>query len=212
MKKNRIGWPVTSGALALGLLAFFLFKPASDRSAVSRTAQAWAQGMESAPAITQRHMPAQVITQDWPERSKKVAAIMVEKYGQPDSHEDNSLIWHDKGPWKRTIVHRAGYHDRSMARPDAVLQQTVNYRVPLAKFKELELFDPRLAPNRARNELSMRSESEPMNFLAINLADEIIVGWRDVDEAKGFHAQVSELARSGKSSPYMEGLRFQPDK
>lgn len=206
MRKNRIGWSVASGALALALLTFFLLQPAGDRSAVSRASQAWAQGPETEPAITNRRMPVQVITQDWPERSKKIAVVMVEKYGQPDSADDNCLIWHGKGPWKRTIVHRQG------ARPDAVLEQAVNYRVPLAKFKELELFEPRLSPNRTRNELSMRSESEPMNFLAVNLADEIIVGWKGADEARGFSAQISKLAKSGKSSPYLEGLRFQPDK
>ena len=210
MRKNRINWSVASGALALALLAFFLLQPAGDKSAVSRASQAWAQGLKTEPAITNRRMPVQVITQDWPEQSKKVAAITVAKYGEPDSTDDNSLIWYDKSPWQRTIVHREG--NRSLTGSDAVLEQAVNYLVPLAKFKELELFEPRLTPNRTRNELSMRSESEPMNFLAINLADEIIVGWKGVDEAKDFSAQVSKLAKSGKSSPYLEGLRFQPDK
>jgi hypothetical protein len=209
MLKNRGGRAAVLCGLALGLLAAGLLAPAREGSLVARAAQAWAQGMEGPPSAADRQLAVLAITRDWPASSKKAASLMIEKYGQPDGYAADSLTWYDNGPWQRTIVHREGYRDRSLKRPEAVLQQAVGYRVPLAKFKELERFDPRLVPNRTRNELSMRSESEPVNFLAMNLADEIIMGWNDVDGARRFYDQVSELAKSGKSSPYMESLRFQ---
>ena len=186
MLKNRIGRTVAFCGLALA-----------------------AMGMAGPTSEADRQSAVQAITRGWPAPSQEAAAVMIEKYGRPDGYDDNSLAWYDNGPWLRTIVHRDGYRDRSLARPEAVLQQTVGYRVPLVKFEELERFDPRLVPNRTRGELSVRSESEAVNFLVMNLADEIIMGWNDVDGAKRIYAQVSALAKSGKSSPYMEGLRFQ---
>lgn len=168
-----------------------------------------AMGMAGPTSEADRQSAVQAITRGWPAPSQEAAAVMIERYGRPDGYEGDSLTWYDNGPWLRTIVHREGYRDRSLARPEAVLQQTVGYRVPLAKFAELERFDPRLVPNRTRGELSVRSESEAVNFLLMNLADEIIMGWNDVEGAKRIYAQVSALAKSGKSSPYMEGLRFQ---
>jgi hypothetical protein len=210
--KNRFGRSAVLFSLALVILALCLFKPASHRSVVSMASQAWAQEMEGALPVTNRQSPSQAITQNWPSLSRKIAAVMVEKYGQPDDYDDNNLTWYDNGPWKRTIVHREGYRNQHMGGPDTVLQQSVNYRVPSGKFKDLEQFDPRLSPNRPRNELSMSSESEQINFLAINLADEIIVGWKSADEARSSYTRISTLAKFGKSSPYMEGLRFQADK
>src|SRR3989339_895773 len=91
---------------------------------------------------------------------------------------------------------------------DSVLEQTVHYRVPLSKFEELSRFDSRVVANRSRNELASISDSEKMNFLALNLADEIVIGWRNAAEARFLHDQVSKLAQSGKSSPHLEGLQF----
>jgi hypothetical protein len=62
--------------------------------------------------------------------------------------------------------------------------------------------------DRTRNELSFRSDSEKKNFLALNLADEIISNWKDADSARQAFAEAVNLSRAGKSSPYMEGLRF----
>ena len=47
-----------------------------------------------------------------------------------------------------------------------------------------------------------------MNFLALNLADEIATGKRSVEEARDFYARVETLSRAGKSSAYTENLLF----
>jgi len=176
------------------------------------TAQAWAQDAEGGPAAPNPQLSAQVITQYWPKLPKKAAALMIAKYGNPGYLDNDSLIWCDNGPWKRTIVHREGNRGRFMTRSAAFLEQVVSYRVPLGKFAELERFDPRLVPNRSLEEITMRSESEQTNFLVLNLADEIIVGLKDAKEAKRFYAQALEMAKSGKSSPYTKTLRYQMKK
>jgi hypothetical protein len=204
MIKNRIGRSAALCGLALGILALEVFK-------------ASAQDMEGAPPnpdrqLTEESLPAQVITQGWPEFSRTISAVIIDKYGQPDTYAYDSLTWYDKGPWKRIIVHRDGYQRQSLARPDAVLEQVVRHRVPPGKLKDLHLFDPLLVADLTWNELSVRSESEQVNFLTLNLADEIIAGVKSGDEARRTYAQMSELAKSGKSSPYMKGLRFQAAK
>ena len=48
---------------------------------------------------------------------------------------------------------------------------------------------------------------EEANFLAINLAYDIVMGKRDVDDARKMYA---EAVFEKKHMDYMKGLRFQP--
>jgi hypothetical protein len=43
------------------------------------------------------------------------------------------------------------------------------------------------------------------------LADEVVVGKKSAAQARESFAKTSRLAASGKSSPYMDGLRFDVD-
>lgn len=42
----------------------------------------------------------------WPSKPKEVAAATIQKYGQPHEATSSMLIWHNNGPWKRTVVYR----------------------------------------------------------------------------------------------------------
>jgi hypothetical protein len=88
------------------------------------------------------------------------------------------------------------------------LEQTVGYQVPNDKVNALKRFDKRLDVNQTAGELSSRSESESMNILALNLADEIVNDRRSVEEARDFYRETERLSRSGKSSRYIDGLLF----
>ncbi|MDD5656230.1 MAG: hypothetical protein PHF00_03140, partial [Elusimicrobia bacterium] len=74
----------------------------------------------------------------------------------------------------------------------------------------LARFSTSVVADRTRNELSSISDSEKKNFLALNLADEIVSGWKDPETARRTYDRLLDLDRAGKSSPYLEGLRFQP--
>jgi hypothetical protein len=50
--------------------------------------------------------------------------------------------------------------------------------------------------------------SDLVNFLALNIADEIIRGRRDVRGAIAFYRRTLDLAAAGKTSPYMTRLLF----
>ncbi|MBI5624042.1 MAG: hypothetical protein HY924_09705 [Elusimicrobia bacterium] len=160
------------------------------------------------PEAATRESEARSVIEDWPRSSRKVAEVMLEKYGEPDEAAEAALIWRDRAPWKKIVVHRASWGSRIFDGGDDVLQQFISYRVPLGKFDELAAFDRRIVADRTNNELSARSDSERWNFLAINLAREIIIGWKTPEEAYTTYRLVRRLAASGKSSPYTEGLDF----
>jgi hypothetical protein len=48
----------------------------------------------------------------------------------------------------------------------------------------------------------------PKNFLAINLAVEIVQGKRTVDEARRVYAEVAKRFYQGETDPYTQEFRF----
>lgn len=128
----------------------------------------------------------------------------MEKYGPPDLALNDRLSWFDSGPWRMTTVHRD-----PRAHLD-VLEQTIGYSVPEDKREDLARLDVNLRLSRDNRELSASSEAEETNFLALNLADEVVHGRRTPADAREFYLATVKLSRAGKSSPYMEGLMFQP--
>ena len=148
--------------------------------------------------------------QGWPPIAKATAEAMLEKYGPPAQYDENHLAWFDNGTWKRTVVHRTACL-RAADRGRDFLEQAISYLVPTARIPALKSFSPRLEVAPTAGEISYCSDSEAKNRMAINLADEITVGVREPDEAADFYASTAELAVMGKSSPYLEDLRFEVD-
>jgi hypothetical protein len=141
----------------------------------------------------------QTMIRNWPELPRGAARALIAEYGQPNSFDDNSLVWHKKGPWQRIVVYRKGRD---------ILEQSIFYDVPAAKIAALKRFDRRLNFDPATGQLSSREESENRNYLALNLADEIVTGKRSPDEARAFYRKTLKLSASGKVSPYMYGFLF----
>ncbi|MBI2788474.1 MAG: hypothetical protein HYX59_07295 [Elusimicrobia bacterium] len=140
----------------------------------------------------------------WPEGSRMVAEAMIEKYGAPVSVGDDKLTWEGNGGWKRTTVHRL---------PEAgsdVIAQTIGYVVPKDRRADLTRLDLALEVDEAAGELTATSESEETNFLALNLADEVVKETRTPEGARAYYVQTLRLAGAGKSSPYLRELLFRP--
>ncbi|MBI3299006.1 MAG: hypothetical protein HYZ75_12620 [Elusimicrobia bacterium] len=148
------------------------------------------------------------ILRSWPELSREVAGLMISEYGRPDDYSARSLIWFGNGPWKRTVVYRDPPVRRFLGRDEEVLEQVVTYAVPDERLKPLKRFSERLRVNQAAGELSIRSDSQTLNYLTLNLAHEIVVGKRSPDDAADFLDRVVRLEKAGKTSPYISGLRF----
>ncbi len=148
----------------------------------------------------------------WPDVPREVAQTVMEKYGSPHEATASRLIWFDNAPWKRTILYRdVVQHDFPMPHPD-LLEQFIDYQAPLEMYDELAVYDGSVIVERTKGEISARCDKEEMNFLAINLANDVAIGERTPDEARQFYAETAMAFMEGTSDPYVEGFVFEvPD-
>ncbi|MDQ3526234.1 MAG: hypothetical protein M3451_14445 [Chloroflexota bacterium] len=149
------------------------------------------------------------IVSAWPDVPREVAQTVMEKYGPPQEATPSRLIWFDNSPWKRTILYRDSYqHDFPMPHPD-LLEQFIDYQAPLDTYDDLAMYDGSVIVERTKGEISARCDKEAMNFLAINLANDIATGERNVEEARQFYAETAMAFMEGESDPYVEGFVFE---
>jgi hypothetical protein len=151
---------------------------------------------------------AQAVVPHWHAYSQVAAMKILEEYGPPDQIRSDRLVWYNKGPWNRIAVWNAANSNYSGTVGPDNLEQTVAYEVPRGKRKALAAFSDKLAVSKDGKELSVRGNSEALNILTLNLADEIVWGHRRPDDARSFYGRIYQLSHAGKSSPYTEGLLF----
>lgn len=148
------------------------------------------------------------ITETWPANTKAASAMLIDKLGIPDEVTSSTLVWKDRGVWKKTVLMRDEIpHDFPMPHTDYLLQ-TINYKVPVGKYDDLARFDGSVIVDRTKGTLSARCDKEEMNFLALNLANDIITGRKTVDEARDYYAKAANTFKSGGTDPYIQGLQF----
>ncbi len=155
---------------------------------------------------------AETAIKDWPKETQSQARMLIERYGQPATVNATELVWNDNGPWRKTTLRREGFTQSTMGKDRDHLEQVISYQVPSGKLADVKRFDKRIEVNEAANELTSRADTESMNYLALNLADDIVKGQRSVQGARVFYQKVKMLERSGKSSPYLDGFIFTMDK
>lgn len=156
----------------------------------------------------QRTPRARDVVQSWPGASRQAALEMIEKYGKPDEITGTHLVWFDNGPWAKSVVYREPVdHDFPMPHKD-VLAQTIDYYVPIAMHDELADYDGSLVAHRTKGHLTSHCNSEAYNFLAINLANDIVLGDRSVEEARNFYAKELLAMMNGQGAPYTQGFVF----
>jgi hypothetical protein len=146
--------------------------------------------------------------QQWSEEARNVASQIIDKYGDPDEFTSSMLTWYSNGPWVKTVVtNSSDKHIFPMPHTDLV-EQWIHYDVPPEKLDELARFDGSVSVKRTEGLMSARCHDEPANFLALNLAHDVITGRLKVDEAKEKYLQTLKDFRMDKPTPYMEGLQF----
>lgn len=150
------------------------------------------------------------IIKEWPEESREAAQLVIDAYGDPHEATGSLLIWHDVGPWKRLVASRTFYEHRFPAPHIDCVESFIDYHVPTRMFTSLAQFDGSVIVERTSGEVSARCHDEQANFLALNLAHDIVTGARTVDEARQYYAKEFLDARRKNPTPYMEKLRFTP--
>jgi hypothetical protein len=146
----------------------------------------------------------------WPLAARRVAEQLVRRYGKPQEITAHALAWHGNGEWKRTVLHRTGVKHNFPLPHEDILEQTIDYRVPVDKLGDLAAYDGSLVVDHTRGELTAHCDSEQQNTLMLNLADDIVTGQRTVDEALGYHAQVVRGMQTHVPEAYPQKLKFKP--
>lgn len=145
---------------------------------------------------------------EWPAKPQEVANAMMDKYGPPDQITTDILVWNNNGPWKKTILFKEEVpHDFPKAHTD-LLQQFIDYKTPVDKFDDLAEYDGSVIAERTKGEISARCDKEEMNFLALNLANDVATGKKTVDEARKYYARAAMAFMNGEKDPYTQELKF----
>jgi len=189
------------GLLLASLAAFLPLSTAIGQAPRAPTPQSQPVSPEAA-AWVQKHL------EGWPKMSIAVASDLITKYGLPRESNDRELTWYGNGPWKRTVLHRDEVKHNFPLPHEDVLEQTVNYRVPLEKVADLLEYDGSLVIDRTRGELTVHCDNEQANTLTLNIANDIVTGDRNVDQALAYHAQVVRGVQIGEHETYPYKLRF----
>lgn len=158
-----------------------------------------------------RRALAENVSSGWSEKSRLAARLLIARYGAPDVVGASRLVWHGNGPWKRTIV-------RDMPRPYAsaaeeelgVIEQTVAYNLDVEQTPVLAGFSDRLSADAAAMELTSRADREELNFLRLNLANDLLLRVIAPADARAAYARILDLEAAGKTTPYLLELRFGP--
>lgn len=146
----------------------------------------------------------------WPRASRMAAEEIVKKYGEPDVAGREMLGWLDAGPWKMIHITKAETKHSFPVEHTDMMETSVSYKVSPEKYDELGEFDGSVVIDRTQGLLSARCDMEANNFLALNLAHDIITGKKTVTQARKAYADIIKEKMNGGNPEYMQKLMFQP--
>jgi len=189
---------------------------AKERLEVAVTGTVAAQKIEAGGDAGEKATPTvadmaavQTLIENWPPMSRKAAEQTLDKYGPPNEAIASRLIWYNNGPWKRTICYRDEVLHNFPAPHTDVIEQFIDYQVPIEKFGELAAFDGSVIVERTKGEVSARCDMEAANILALNLMNDIVTGKCDAEKAREIYSEVTGAYVLNQAAPYAEKLQFE---
>jgi len=152
----------------------------------------------------------QDLISSWPNASRKMASILIHSYGMPHEATQTMLIWHYNGPWKRTVLHREGVRHNVPHPHIDLLEQTVDAMIPTDKHDEIAAFDGSILLDKTRGEMTAFCENEHTNTLILNLAHEIAIEKKTIEQARDFMEKFEGPIHASWPNPYRDSLQFTP--
>ena len=149
------------------------------------------------------------VIDNWPKPSLVAAEEMLDKYGEPDEISDTMAIWRDNGPWKWTTLYKEPIPHAWPEPHDDVLEQAIDFKVPVDKFHDIVEFDGSVIIERTKGEISARCGGEAMNFLAVNLAVAIANDVMTTKEARKKYEEVFAQYAEGKEPAIVKRFVFE---
>ena len=142
-------------------------------------------------------------------RSEKNSLRLINKYGLPSDASTRMIIWHNNGPWKRTVVYLDPVPHNFPTPHLDYLAQTIDFKAPIQLLDELTKFNGSLYLDRTAGEATAKCDLEAANFMALNLMYDIVTRKRTAEDARRFAVEIEKQLRlQGQSSPYFEKLLF----
>ncbi len=136
----------------------------------------------------------------WSPEHKDAVKEMIEKYGKPNESTPTMFVWHNNGPWKKTIIYKEDLDHRFPKKHSDYIQHFVNYKCPANKFNDIASYDGSIIIERTNGVMSVRGYKESLNILALNIANDIISGKKTVEEGREFFTRsLVEYGRGTKS-------------
>jgi hypothetical protein len=157
-------------------------------------------------AWSQKHLAG------WPEATRRLGAQLMTRYGAPTEITARQVTWLNSGQWARTTLYKEGVAHNFASPHRNVLEQAVLYKVPIDKLVPLAQFNRSLVVDLARGELVSSADSEEINFLTVNVADEVVKGERTAEEARIYFAQLVRAKMIKEPERELQTLRFTPAK
>jgi hypothetical protein len=170
--------------------------------------------------IRRKHI--EKILASWRSEPRAAARKLIAKYGQPAEVTRTSFTWYNNGPWKYTIISNEEnpvVHNFPHPHQD-FLKQVIDYPVHAKTYKKyknpqaeskLRDFNGSIIIDKTRGELGVHCDEEATNFLALNLAHEIITGKKTVAQARDTFTKQYIQYRRGLPSDYTTKLMFKFD-
>jgi hypothetical protein len=149
------------------------------------------------------------VIRDWPKEPQESARRLVDYYGEPDEYSESTLTWYNtKDAWKRTVLSKEEAPHNFPSPHTDFLEQFIDYKVPIEMYSKLAAYDGSVIAERTKGELSARCGGTSMNFVAINLAHDIVTGKRTVEEARAEYTRLYKAYKSGEKPPYTQQFQF----
>jgi predicted outer membrane protein len=206
IKRNAI----KRSAMWVGLLAV----AALGASAVAEAHDHGSQARRSLQGVERGKVDrAQVdrILSRWPDQVRVTSYALIGKYGLPHEVTATQLVWHDNGSFKRTVVRNEPSPHLFPVPHDDFVEQVIAYAVPADKLAELAAFNGSVSVARTAGELSSRCDSEQTNFIALNLAVEIVRGLKNAEQAREvFNETMTALLTQEQPPAIASQLQFAP--
>lgn len=151
---------------------------------------------------------AEMIRQ-WPKDPQDAARYLIEMYGEPSELSASRLIWsRTSDGWKRTVLTREETPHHFPSPHTDFVEQFIDYRVPVDMFSMLAAYDGSVVVDRTQGEMSARCGGTSMNFVAINLAHDIVMRTLTVEEARSEYTRLYLAYKKGDHPAYTRGFQF----
>ena len=145
----------------------------------------------------------------WPEASRMAVDEITGKYGKPDGVTADELIWLNKGVWKKICITKTESKHSFPVEHTDLMTTAIMYDVPEDKMDDLGKFDGSVTFDRTQGCIAARCDKEANNFLALNLAHDIITGKKSVEQARKSYADIVKEKMNGGNPEYMQKLSFE---